>query len=418
MRQIPSSNISLLILPLLCGLGLAIFLFSLATDHHLWLRWSAWLPYGYGAVFTDLSITLDHLDEAARGLDPLSDPKSEFAYPRAVLAFHHLGLQHLSHNWMGLFQSVCVATGIVLVLRPTTRLASIATSVLFFTPPILFGFERANLDFALFLLCAVCAWLWARSRVTPSLITPIAGLMLAAVLKLHPMFALISGVFVETGKRRILWILGLGLLLGFWVYNYSDFALIAPKIPVWIWGSWGCRVFFVRLVRFFELNGASDLLLNINWPLVAVLTYGVTAAAAFVVGTRLSRRFALVSWQARESSLFWIGAAICCGSFLGANLAYRWIFVLLTIPLLSQSIRASDRAVAIWARLTLLTIGISLIAPLNAHREIFLITQFANWSCILLLIAGCAALRAHANPQKWMPSNVSDFRPRHLSHVH
>ena len=61
--------------------------------------------------------------------------------------------------------------------------------------------------------------------------------------------------------------------------------------------------------------------------------------------------------------------------------------------LLIRAAHASDRVVVIWSRMTLLAIAASLAAPLIATRTVFFLTQVANWTCILLLIVGCAALR-------------------------
>lgn len=165
-------------------------------------------------------------------------------------------------------------------------------------------------------------------------------------------------------------------------------------MPVSTWGSSGCLLFFVRLERFLELDRAAYVwLLDARWPLIAVITYAFAAMAAVSVGLRMGPRFAPVRWRAQDCTWYWVGASICCGSFVGANLAYRWIFVLLAVPLLIRAAGVPDRVVATWSRLTLVAIAMSLLAPLRADRVLFLATQFANWSCILLLIAGCAALR-------------------------
>ena len=131
---------------------------------------------------------------------------------------------------------------------------------------------------------------------------------------------------------------------------------------------------------------------------MALATYALLASGAYAFGRRLARYFGSAGFSPRDLALYWIGAAICCGSFVGANIAYRWIFVLLTLPLLFQSAQAGDRHVATWGRLALVAIAVSLAVPLNAHRNAFLIAQVANWSCILLLVVGGAALQQTAFP--------------------
>ncbi len=389
----------LYLIPLGIGLLAAGTLFRLAWDQELWERASPWLPYGQWPAYGDLAVTLQHLDEAAAGLDPLSDPESEYAYPRAVLALHHLGLQHLSSNWLGLLQNLAVVAGVVLLLRPRTLPGAVACGLLFVAPPMVLGFERANLDFLLFLLCAAAGIAWARAASPPALVLPLAGLLAAAVMKLHPVFALGAAVLVERGRRRLVWLAGLAALLAYWAATHADFALIAPKLPVTSWGSWGCLSFFVRLERFLSGDRATYVwAADTPWNLVAVTTYALLVAGAYLLGRRWAGAFATAGFAPRDTALYWIGAAICCGSFAGANIAYRWIFVLLTLPLLLHAARQADRRVARWARLALVAIAVSLAIPLNAHRNAFLVAQLANWSCILLLIAGGAALQRTAFP--------------------
>lgn len=402
--QSPRKSSRLYLIPLLCGTALSLCFFFLAQDSERWDAWSAWLPYGQWPGYGDLSVTLQHLGEAAAGQDPLSDPKSEFAYPRVVLALHHLGLHRLSSDWLGLWQSLAVVLGLVLLLRPRTIPGAIACALLFFSPSIVLGFERANLDFALFLLCAGAGMLWARSRSYSGLLLPIAGLIAAAMMKLHPVFALGAAVVVETGRRRLVWLTGLVLLLVFWAINHADFALIGPKLPVTAWGSWGCLTFFLRVERFLASDRESYVwIAGARWSLIAVVTYAMLALAAYAIGRRLSARFATVRFAARDVALYWIGAAICAGSFAGANIAYRWIFALLAVPLLLRAARSGDSRVEWWARLTLAGLALSLGAPLSADRFAFLVTQMANWSCILSLIAGGAALQHTAFPAVGAP---------------
>lgn len=395
---------------MLFGTAVALVLFGLGNDSILWERWSAWLPLGKWPIYGDLHITLVHLTEAVNGLDPLGDPESEFAYPRAILALRHLGVHNIPWGWIGLLQGLAVVVVLVKVLRPTTLLGSLATGLLFLAPSMILGFERANLDFALFILCTASASWWARGRTAPDMLAPAAGLVIAAVLKLYPVFVIATAAILETGKRRLVWLAAAALVLSIWLLHWSDFALIGPKLAVTSWGSFGCLVLFIRLERFLGLDREAYVwLADARWPLIAVITYAVLAIAALSVGRRLAPQFARTVWRPRECSYFWIGAAICCGSFAGANFVYRWVFVLLTLPLLLHATQVPSRVIAGWARLTLAAIVISLFAPMNPYRGTFLLVQAANWSCILLLITGAGALMTTAYPRN---KSISPSTPR------
>jgi hypothetical protein len=52
---------------------------------------------------------------------------------------------------------------------------------------------------------------------------------------------------------------------------------------------------------------------------------------------------------------------------------------------------------ALWSRITVAAVAVSLALPLQASPPLFLVKQLANWACILLLIVGCAALRSSGN---------------------
>ncbi len=386
------------ILPVLVAAGLAACFYSLASDPELWAILSHWTAYLGWPVFGDLGITLTHFHQADAGIDPLSDPTSEFAYPRAVLALRHLGIHHLPLPWLGAFQAVAAMSGIVLVLRPKAFKRSIATAMLFLTPPIMLGLERGNLDFVLFLICVLSALSWSKARSPQGLVYPIIGVSVAALMKLYPIFAIMGAALAEHGKRRLMWLASIVVVLGYWALNQDEIGLIAQKIPVTSSASWGCLVLFVRLDRFLSADPHSYVwLANVRWPLIALLTYVASALIACRIGSRLRARLLTATWEPREWCYYWLGAAICCGSFAGSNFAYRWIFVILTLPLLIRFMYNPDRYIALWARVSVGSLIVSFLAPLSADRWVFLFSQVANWTCILCLIVGGAALRSVNN---------------------
>lgn len=384
-------------LPLGCGTLLSTLLFYMAIDRATWADWSSFFPYALQPVFHDLAVTLQHLHEADRGLDPLSDPHSEFAYPRAVLLLRFLGVHHLPTAWLGLAQGIALTAAVVFVLRPNTPRRALATSLIFLTPPFRLGLERGNLDFALFIICAAAAWQWARSSRSRMLVWPVTAVVIAALLKLYPIFALAGGALAETGRRRIIWLAAIALVIGYWCLDSTELALILTKFPLSTSAAWGCLVLFTRVERFAvghpELFGWSA---DLSWSLVGVALYLGAAVAAAFVGLRLAPRFATLRIPRLDWTNYWVGALICCGSFLTTNLAYRWVFILLTLPLLLRGMRCSDAVVALWARTTIAAIIVSLAAPLDVGGVAFVVVHAANWLCILLLVTGCTALRVTA----------------------
>lgn len=382
------------VLPLACGVAISTLLLHMATDPAAWEAWSGWFPFAMWPVFHDLSVTMQHLHEADLGLDPLANPTSDFAYPRAVLLLRYLGLHSLPNEWLGFFQGILLTLTVVFVVRPQTAWRALGVSVLFFTPPIIFGFERGNLDFVLFMLCVVAAWQWSRSERLGRLFWPVALMSAGAVLKLYPLFAMFGGALAETGRRRQVWLGGIAIVLGYWALNLPELNLVLRKLPIAVEAQWGCLVLFTRVEDFVNLRSDSlGVLAGVSWTSLALPAYALAAAVAAWVGMRLAGRFRSTTIPGTEWAYYWVGALICCGAFAGINYAYRWVFVLLTLPLLLRCVRSPEPAVALWARMALIAVLISLAAPLSSASGVFLFFQAANWSCILLFIVGCVALR-------------------------
>ncbi len=127
--------------------------------------------------------------------------------------------------------------------------------------------------------------------------------------------------------------------------------------------------------------------------LIALLVYAGAVLAATMVGLRVAGAFRSLRATRSEWALYWVGAAICCGCFVGANYAYRWVFALFTLPLILRNLRSAEPAVAGWSRVTVATMLLSLAAPLRAEGGLFALVQLANWTCVLLFVVGCVALR-------------------------
>lgn len=375
------------LLPVIVGFCLCQVLYVVATDRDFWTIMARWMPYPAWPFYGDLTITLQHLGDAQRGLDPLSDPTSEFAYPRAVLALRHLHLQDIPAPLMGTLQAAIWMAAVIYVLRPRSAGRAILTTLIFFAPPIMFGLEEGNIDLALFVLCLAAAVLWARSDNLRRMCWPVALSMLAAFLKLYPAFLLIGGAWTDTARRRLLWILAMVIAGSYWAAIPEEFGLVMSKFHLGYGRSWGCLVVFNKQ----QLNDLPHL-----W-LIAGAVYTLGFLTASITGHCLAADFKDSHNDRKEWAYYWFGAAICCGSFLTTNYAYRWVYTILTLPLLLRVACATRFRPALWARITLAVMAISLGSSLNLNVKgtPFMIVQMANWAYVLLLAGGFAALRPH-----------------------
>ncbi len=387
-RPLPSRNLwpwLWTLLPAACGLALAQVLFAMASDNEIWLKGAWWLWYPFQPLYGDLAVTLQHLSEAQRGLDPLGDPTSEFAYPRAVLALRYLHLQDVPSAWLGTWQALVWMAAVIFVLRPRSAGRAVLTALIFFAPPVAFALQQSNIDLALFVVCVVVAVLWARPGNMQRLFWSATLTLLAALLKLYPAFVLIGGAWTDTAKRRLVWVTAMMVAGSYWLTHAEELRLVMSKFHLGYGFSWGCLVVFNRQ----DLSDLPRL-----W-LIAGSLYTVGFLAAAGIGWRLAREFKSNGANLTEWAYYWIGSAICCGSFLATNYGYRWVFALLTLPLLLRVAQTSQFTAALWARITLTACAISLAAPPNAKHALFFVVQAANWAYVLLLVVGYVAMRSH-----------------------
>lgn len=382
-------------LPALVGLILTSFLFTLAHDQQAWTNHNRWLWFPQWPVFSDLSVTLQHFRDADRGLDPLTDPGSHFGYPRAALALRHLYLQDFSSAWVGAFQALIWMLAVIYILRPRTMRRSILTALLFISPPVWLGLERGNIDLMLFVLCVVSAVWWARSSTIAGLLWPVTAISGAALLKIYPVFALIGGIWVETGRKRLVWLGAFAAVTGYWLFNLEEISLVLSKFPVAENASWGCLIGLKKILSFQPITSGDGTL----WAWAMGLgVYAIGFLTAGALGHGFAWKFETTRTERADWAYYWIGSAICCGSFVASNYAYRWVFALLTLPLLLRMTGATRLLASIWARATLLTLALSLGAGWGGRVQVFITEQVANWAYILLLVFGCFALRPQHSP--------------------
>jgi hypothetical protein len=333
----------------------------------------AWRP-----PFLDLHHVTDVLPCAARGVDVYRDPSCDvlgrpFNYPPAWLWLGRIGLDGRDTVALALGIAAAALGVFVLLMRGRPISSGLLALLALVSPSVGVGFERGNIDLLVFSLtgCAALALGWAPRRGAP-----IAAALLFAgvVLKLYPLAAAASAA----RDRR--WAMATGLLmLGSLLYLVSIRAYI-PLIRAntfQIAGAYGAAALFSAPYG----DRLADLLPpGLGVPAmqaVALAVAGMAGVAAF----RWRRGLARFCRPADDdaSAAFQFGAAIYCLTFLlGANLAYRLVFLLLLLPRLFDWIetgtgRTRDVALALMSAsfaALWLTIG-------NLWEE--LLSQLVHW---------------------------------------
>jgi hypothetical protein len=369
------------LLPALAGLAVLRGLYLIAVDRELWIYTARWLTAPQWPVFGDLDVSLLHFRQAAAGIDPLVDPKSEFAYPRFFLQLRQLHLQDLPSPAAGFALGAAWVSALIWSVRPRTAAQALVLALGLFSPPIVFCLERANPDLLIGTLLILLGAGWARGR--SDLASALAAIACAVIglLKIYPCFVFAGGVWAERGRRRAAWI-AVGLVTALWWFLIRDeLTFVFSKFPLGQKYSWGSIVLFENFLG----RGTGT-------QLIALGTYGAALAVAWVAARRWRAGFFTGDLTRREWGAFWIGTAVCCGAFLTTNYAYRWIFILPTLPLLWRLAGSDAGTGRIWARVQLALIAVTLAAPVDLAGPAWTAAQLGHWACVWSLAAGAFAL--------------------------
>jgi hypothetical protein len=296
--------------------------------------WSRFRVASLHHKFQDMAALTSGWECSRRGFEIVGRASCEhgvtpFNYPRMWLWFGFLGFGREATTYLAVAAGILALTAIVFVVaRALTRGEGALLALAVISPPVMLAFERGNIDLFVFTLVVLGT---AGVAASQDRWLPPAGaaLLMAACLKLFPIFAL-AAAFGRGSRARIA--LGIGVLSTFAVYvvlTLNDIRLINASTPRNTVDSFGAAV-------------GPDLAKG-SLGLDAQMTFFATVASV-VAAVGLALAFSQ-SWRPRSPSeppsrrrlaLFQVGAGIFVGTFLlGHNYDYRLIFLILTVPALA-----------------------------------------------------------------------------------
>jgi hypothetical protein len=308
-------------LPVFLYLGAAVAL-AVAVIYFGWERtWSSvYVPTMYphpSPPFADMRVIQGAVRSVEHGYDPRianwGDPWGRpFNYPMLWVAIGKT-LNFSSEPW---FIAECAALvfcfvgccAFLLFCYPSFGLLAslVSTSTLF-------GIERGNADLVIFCLMFLAAtWITNRWSSLP--------LLLAALLKLYPVFAL-TGMFVK--RQFLLFVASLAGAVAIFAYLWDQLAEIRSTTPVFCWLSYGVP----SITKCFIEWGLPRWEL---WVLFAAL-----GVAMLTLTYYFSKSDAVTVKYDPAFDLMLVGASIYVGTFMfSSNFDYRLIFLILCIPFL------------------------------------------------------------------------------------
>jgi hypothetical protein len=293
------------------------------------------LGVGPGSVpFGDLRSVTSGWDCTRRGIDilaanPCDQSGRPANYPRIWMWLSFLGLGARSTVVLGVVIAIVFLIAAVAVLPAASRpREAVLYGLALCSPAVMLGVERGNVDILLFALVLLAVLLFRRSERSSVLTHGL--LLLAAILKLFPIFAI--GVLLRQPRRRVL--IGLGavvVLFGIYLFairaDLRTLARVTPQPDTFSYGLLIVSQWFAA-----GTSAVTSVIHPREWQAaLLLLIVGASVLAQRRGRIRLPR--ATGPPAQRDLDLFVAGAGVyVCSYALARNFDYRLVFLLLTIP--------------------------------------------------------------------------------------
>jgi hypothetical protein len=273
-------------------------------------------------------------------------------YPRIWQLLFHLGIDQKDTIY---FEAAFVSLfflGIFIFVGEINQAIAVALACGIFSPAVLLGIERGDNDLVIFFVLALSLMVIRKSTAAS------AGVIaFAFILKLFPVFA--AAVFFKEDRRRFFkFLTGSILFVGtYCILLRNEIGAVRAAVSTTDWDSYGIAVNWLEMERL------------IHHPLLSRLVCYAVIGALIILCVLLPvrpRKSQDVAADEMHIDAFRMGASIYVGTYLlGSNFDYRLMFLLFTIPQLTQWLSNSDS----WLR--------------RAARITFACTLYSLWSIFL-----------------------------------
>jgi len=327
---------------LLIGISLVVLGFRLIgyenTWHYLW-NISTIMP-----PFADLRMIPESAEALKLGYDPAIqnpfDPTHRlFNYPKI---WYLILRSPIDMSWTTPLAIVCTALfflGLVLFPARLDKYSILFLLLLTFSPAVMAGIERANVDLVFFFIVSAAIFL-----LDVSAIASLTTLLIGALFKIFPIFAVTY--FLELDKKTALKYIISGALFTviYFALTLPDMLRVFSTTPKGDDFSYGVTVLAQRIVNQYRPGYAFlrfrllHIPVNIDYIQLRLISYfGVVLLIVISAYFGIRNRSCFQFGNIQNLRAFRAGAGIFIGTFLlGNNYDYRLTFLLFTIPLLSE----------------------------------------------------------------------------------
>lgn len=333
------------------------------------------------------------------------DPAVENVYDPSHMLFNYPQIWYpllrtpIDLRWTGALAvtlDVLFLAAVIVFPSKHSRLSIVLLLAAIFSPAVMLGIERANVDVFFFFLVALCLFLLEISAVAALLV-----LLVAVLFKLFPVFGI--GCFLEQESARGLRRIAVGLLLSaaYFLLTFADMQRVFRTTLKSNDVAYGVTVLVRRVVN--PLAPGYGYLRFRLLHIPASVSYRDLEVAAYLLAALLIGFMIFLAarnqthYQGSDANnlrAFRAGAGIYIGTFLlGTNYDYRLMFLLFTVPLLVEWIQRSPRRLApilalVFLLLSLWYLEISRVfVALWEYGDIYayLLDEFSNWALVASL---------------------------------
>lgn len=339
--------------------------------------WDLWHIKAASPPFLDSRVFTAAAESWHQGFDPLLENPADSShrplnYPRVWHLLFPLGLGPQHANAFGATLILLFTAGLTGFMLRHRDVSPWWFTAAVFSPAILLGVERGNIDLGVFALIAFALIALETGRARTATVAIVA----AGVLKLFPFAALAALPDASSSRRNRCFAAGLVAAALYLIFIYHDLGLIRAATPPAAWYAYGWSV----LPDLVATHLPERLPLARIATALGLVVAGIAALAGWHRAQPTSDRSAAESDRALAA--FRVGAATYVGTFLlGGNFNYRLAFLLFALPQLVRWSRPTDRRPAALLALASLYVGLW-IGCFEPRAQT--LTSTADWSIHLV----------------------------------
>lgn len=366
-----------------------------------------WNISTYHGSFFDLRLIPGAAESYRRGYDPAvsdpGDPTSRiFNYPKVWYLLFPLGINQSWTIPAGIAIIVLFLASVYFFPGKLTGLSTFFMLLALGSSEIMLAFARVNVDMFFFVAMTLSLLLVDKSAISSFVI-----FLVAILFRITPVLGV--GFYMDReGNRSLKYIFGAILfILLYFLLTLGDMKFIFNNTQKGYDSAYGLSVlpyFFKEVVDVQEVRDGPYFfyrmasILNTMFVRFPYIPYIIAVfLLIFISYLGIKRRNRFEADDLQNLRAFWMGAGMYIGTFfIGNNWDYRLIFLLFTLPQLSDWVTQKDPVTKIMAAFTLFVLFWSLwylgIQALMTHTIFFgeyinvLLDETANWALFAALI--------------------------------